>query len=46
MNDVIKRALRKAGLPLVLESAGLDRGDGSSPDGITVFLFSGCRSLV
>ena len=27
MNDVIKRALQKAGLPSVLEPPGLDRGD-------------------
>ena len=46
MNDVVKRALQKAGLPSVLESPGLDRGDGSCPDGITVFPFSGGRSLV
>ena len=43
---VIKRALQKAGLPSVLEPPGLDRGDGSRPDGITVFPFSGGRSLV
>ena len=46
MNDVIKRALQKAGLPSVLETLGLDRGDGSRPDVITVFPFSGGRSLV
>ena len=46
MNDVIKRALQKTGLPSVLEPPGLDRGDGSRPDGITVFPFSGVRSLV
>ena len=46
MNDVVKRALQKAGLPSVLEPPGLDRGDGSRPDGITVFPFSGCKSLV
>ena len=40
MNDVIKRALQKAGLPSGLEPPGLDRGDGSHPDGITVFPFS------
>ena len=39
-------ALQKAGLPSVLEPPGLDRGDGSRPDGITVFPFSGGRSLV
>ena len=46
MNDVIKRALQKAGLPSVLEPPGLDRGEGSHVDGITVFPFSGDRSLV
>ena len=46
MNDVVKRALHKAGLPSVLEHPGLDRGDGSRPDGIAVFPFSGGRSLV
>ena len=46
MNEVIKRALQKTGLPSVLEPSGLDRGDGSRPDGITVFPFSGGRSLV
>ena len=46
MNDVVKRALQKAGLPSVLEPPGLDRGDGSRPDGITVFPFSGGKSWV
>ena len=46
MNDLIKRALQKARLPSVLESSGLDGGDGSRPDGIRVFPFSGDRSLV
>ena len=46
MNDVVKKALQKAGLPSVLEPPGLDRGDGLRPDGITVFPFSGGRSLV
>ena len=46
MNDVVKRALQKTGLPSVLEPPGLDRGDGSCPDGIAVFQFSGGRSLV
>ena len=41
MNDVIKRALQKAGLPSVLEPPELDRGDGSRLDGITVFSLSG-----
>ena len=46
MNDVVKRALLRAGLPSVLEPPGLDRGDGSRPDGITVFPFSRGISLV
>ena len=46
MNDVVRRALQRAGLPSVLEPPGLDRGDGSRPDGITVFPFSRGRSLV
>ena len=46
MNDVIKKELQKARLPSVLEPPGLDRGDGSRPDGITVFPFSGGGSLV
>ena len=33
-------------LPSVLEPPGLDREDGSRRDGITVFPFSGGRSLV
>ena len=48
MNYVIERAFQKAGLPSVLEPQppGLDRGDGSRPDSITVFPFSGGWSLV
>ena len=46
MNDVIKRALQKAGLPSVLEPPGLDRGDGSRPDGITVFPLRGGKTLI
>ena len=46
MNGVVKRALQKAGLPSVSGPPGLDRGDGSHPDGITVFPFSGGACLV
>ena len=46
MNDVIKRALQKSGLPSVLEPPWLDKVDESRPVGITVFLFSGGRNLV
>ena len=40
LNDVIKRALQKAGLPLVLEPPGSDRGDGSRPDELMILLSS------
>ena len=46
MNDVVKRALQKAGRPSALEPPRLYRGDGSRPDGITVLPFSCGRSLV
>ena len=45
LNDGIARALRKAGLPSVLEPPGLDRGDGKRPDGITLAPFSRGMSL-
>ena len=43
---VFLESFQKAALPSVLEPPGFDRGDGSRPDGITVFPFSGGRSLV
>ena len=45
LNDVVKRGLAAAGIPSWLEPVGLDRGDGRRPDGLTVFPFSGGRSL-
>ena len=45
LNDVVKRALTAAGIPSWLEPVGLNRGDGRRPDGLTVFPFSGGRSL-
>jgi hypothetical protein len=39
LNDVVKRALHRAGLPSVLEPVGLCRDDGGRPDGATVFPF-------
>lgn len=45
LNDIIKRSLMGAGVPAVLEPVGIDRGDGKRPDGITVFPFSGGKSL-
>ena len=46
MNDVARKALLRAGLPSVFEPLGLDRGDGSRPDGMTVFPFKRGRCLV
>ena len=46
-NDVIKRVLRKAGQPSILEPPGLDTiGDGSRPDDIIIFPFSCGSSMV
>ena len=45
LNEIVKRSLRSAGIPSVLEPVGVDRGDGRRPDGITVFPFSRGRSL-
>ena len=46
LNDVVRRSLDAAGIPSCLEPAGLDRGDGKRPDGLTLFPFSRGKSLV
>ena len=46
LNDIIRRALLAAGIPAQLEPAGLDRGDGKRPDGITIFPYTRGRCLV
>ena len=46
LNSVIKRGLAAAELPSVLEPAGLDRGDGRRPDGITTFPYAAGKCLV
>ena len=38
-------ALKSSGIPSVLEPVGLNRGDGTRPDGITIFPFSQGRAL-
>ena len=45
LNDIICRALKSSGIPSVLEPVGLNRGDGTRPDGITIFPFSQGRAL-
>ena len=46
LNDIIKRSLHSAGMPSILEPAGLDRGDGRRPDGLTTFPFAEGRCLI
>ena len=46
LNDVIRRSLQAAGAPSILEPAGLDRGDGKRPDGMTVFPYSHGKSMI
>ena len=45
LNDLVKRGLSAAVSPSVLEPAGLDRGDGRRPDGLTTFPFTRGRCL-
>ena len=46
LNDVIRRDLAAARVPALLEPRGLDRDDGWKPDGMTLYPFSGGRSLL
>src|SRR6218665_1652348 len=46
INDLIHRALIKAGFPAVKEPQGLLRSDGKRPDGITLIPWKAGRSLV
>ena len=46
LNDIVKRALVKCGVPSVLEPLGMDRNDGRRPDGVTMFPYKLGRSLV
>ena len=45
VNDIIKRGVQCAGILSILESVGVDRGEGTSPNGIPVFPLSNGRSL-
>ena len=46
LNDIIRRALKSAGVPAILEPQGIDRGDGKRPDGLSLYPFSQGRCLV
>ena len=46
LNDLIYRALSKAGFPSVKEPQGLLRSDGKRPDGITLIPWKAGKSLV
>ena len=39
LNDVVRRALKSAGIPFILEPVSIDRGDCKRPDGISFFFF-------
>ena len=45
LNEIVKQSLQSAGIPSVLEPAGMDRGDGKRPDGVAVFPFARGKSL-
>ena len=45
INDVVKRSLRSACVPSILEPVGVGSGDGNRLDGIKVFPFSRGKSL-
>ena len=45
INDAIWRALKRADVPLTKEPAGLLRGDGKRPDGLTLVPWQSGRSL-
>ena len=45
-NDIIRRSLQSAGIPALLEPAGLDRGDGHRSDGLALFPYPRGKSIV
>ena len=46
LNDVVHRALTRAGVPSIKEPPGLCRSDGKRPDGMTLIPWRSGRSLV
>ena len=45
LNDIVCRALKSSGMASILESSGFNGGDGTKPDGITIFPFSQGKAL-
>ena len=45
LNDIVCRALNKAGIPSVKEPPGLTRSDGKRPDGVTLTAWIGGKQL-
>ena len=39
LNDVVRRALKSAGIPSILELVGIDKRNSNRPDGFSVFRF-------
>ena len=46
INDIIWRALKRAGVPSTKEPSGLSRTDGKRPDGLTLIPWQNGRSLI
>lgn len=46
INDIVAKALHRAGVPTTKEPPGLSRSDGKRPDGITQIPWSGGRSAI
>lgn len=44
--SVFEMALETAGIPSIIESSGLDRGDSKRTEGVTLFPFARGRTLV
>ena len=45
LNDIVRRTLVRANIPSVLESTGLSRGDGKTPDGMTLIPWQGGKNI-
>ena len=45
LNDIVRRTLVRANIPSVLEPTGLSRGDGKTPDGLTLIPWQGGKNI-